>query len=136
MSPCHTPAFSVTSFYSIHGQVPKRPKGTDCKSVVFGLRGFKSLPAHFDSATSVALLNARTPLREEHAAVIGHQACRADMQPRGNRESWGWESHPQPPVYKTGALLLSYPSARIDSSRPAKDGSRRPGVDEMAARRS
>lgn len=37
---------------SFYGQVPKRPKGTDCKSVVFGLRGFKSLPAHFDSPYS------------------------------------------------------------------------------------
>ena len=28
------------------GQVPKRPTGTDCKSVVLALRRFKSFPAH------------------------------------------------------------------------------------------
>ena len=29
-----------------YGQVPKRPKGADCKSVGSRLRGFESLPAH------------------------------------------------------------------------------------------
>ena len=37
-----------------------------------------------------------------------------------SRDEWsrGWESNPQPPVYKTDALPLSYLGTPIDDSRP------------------
>ena len=33
-------------FFEDFGEVPERSKGTDCKSVGFGLRRFKSFPLH------------------------------------------------------------------------------------------
>ena len=38
--------FQRESAIPFQGQVPERLKGTDCKSVIFGLRWFESIPAH------------------------------------------------------------------------------------------
>ncbi len=58
----------------LHGQVPKRPKGTDCKSVALALRRFESYPAHQNFPTRKILVAPKRALNAPTRGIASESA--------------------------------------------------------------